>query len=130
MPKYNTRQRQTLLSFLGENPDRHFSAGQIAEALQEKNISRSAVYRNLSDLEDEGKVRRLSKSNSRELYFQYVAADSCKGQLHLSCKQCGKTYHMDLGAAERLVKAVSSEAGFSVDKSETVLVGICENCRK
>ena len=53
MSGYNTKQRRALLTFLGEHPDELLSARQMADALAEKQISLSAVYRNLAQLEAE-----------------------------------------------------------------------------
>ena len=68
---YKTEQRNLLLSFLMENPDTMFSAKQIEAALANKNISRSAVYRNLAELENENKIRRCSVNGSREVLYQF-----------------------------------------------------------
>lgn len=129
MAQYNTRQRQALLSFLSGHADEQLSAYGIAEGLKAEGISQSAVYRNLSALEADGKVRRSAASGSREVYYQYIAADCCKDQLHLSCKRCGRTYHMGRPAVERLIENVELAEGFAVDRSETVLYGICKACR-
>ena len=64
MSGYNTKQRRALLAFLGEHPDELLTARQMADALAEKQISLSAVYRNLAQLEAEEKVRRSAKRNS------------------------------------------------------------------
>lgn len=130
MAKYNTKQRTALLNFLEQHADEVFSAREIAEVLSVVHISVSAVYRNLSELEAEGKIHKRSKSGSREAYYQYINAKSCKGCLHLSCKQCGKTFHMDTDIAERLTAQLDLVNGFSLDKGNTVLYGVCEDCKK
>ena len=94
MSIYNTKQRRALLAFLGEHPDELLTARQMADALAEKQISLSAVYRNLAQLEAEEKVRRSAKSGSHEAFYQYLDAKGCKGALHMSCVKCGKTFHM------------------------------------
>lgn len=128
--KYMTRQRKALLSFLSEHPDEMLSAQEIADALDGENVSLSAVYRNLDDLEADGKVRRNHRGDTREIYFQYVASDLCKSCLHLSCTKCGRTFHMNAAGAKRLLDTVAETDGFAVDKSETILYGVCETCRK
>ena len=69
MSKYMTKQRKALLAFLSAHADEELTARQMEQALSEQGISISAVYRNLADLEKEGKVRRSSKSGSREVYL-------------------------------------------------------------
>ena len=71
MSGYNTKQRRALLAFLGEHPDELLTARQMADELAEKQISLSAVYRNLAQLEVEEKVRRSAKSGSHEAFYQY-----------------------------------------------------------
>ena len=58
MAKYLTRQRKRLLKYLSEHTDEQISARQIAEDLAADQISISAVYRNISALEEEGLLKR------------------------------------------------------------------------
>ena len=127
---YNTEQRNLLLTFLKDNPDKKFSAKEIEQALSDKNISRSAVYRNLADLEADGKIKRHTKSGSRETFFQYCDLQSCRNQIHLSCIKCGKIFHMETQMADTLVTKVESMEGFEINKGETTLYGICKNCNQ
>ena len=107
MSSYSTQQRKALLAYLSRHPDELLSARQIADALADEKISLSAVYRNLAQLETEEKVRRSSKSGTREVYFQYLDAESCKGALHMSCVKCGRTFHMASGNAALFAKLLA-----------------------
>lgn len=79
MKKYDTRQRDYLINFLDQHPDQLLSVRQIAQELCSQQISLSAVYRNLSQLEAEGLIRKSIKPGSREAYYQYVG----RGRLSL-----------------------------------------------
>lgn len=131
---YNTKQRKILLDFLSKNTDKQMSADQIYEALTGagmlENISRSAVYRNLAALEQDEKIHRFVREGSRKVLYQYVGASKCKNELHLACKKCGKTMHMDHETAEKLEENLAGIQNFIIDKSETVLYGTCEKCSK
>lgn len=129
MSKYMTRQRRALLSYLSGHADELLSVQEIADALEAEDVSRSAVYRNVAELEAEGKLRRDRVGDAREVSYRYVGAPPCRGSLHLSCKKCGRTFHMDSGGAEALARAVERAEGFAVDKSDTVLYGVCAACR-
>ena len=129
MPKYMTRQRRTLLDYLSAHADEQFSAQEIAAALEGKGVSVSAVYRNLAELEAEGRVRRTARGSGREVYDQFIGAEACKGCLHLQCKKCGRTFHMDSDGAAQLLSVVEKAEGFELDKGDTVLYGVCELCR-
>ncbi|MCC8016677.1 MAG: transcriptional repressor [Clostridiales bacterium] len=130
MEKYLTRQRKRLLEYLSNHTDEQMTARQIADALTADNISISAVYRNLSALEEEGLLKRSIRENTREVYYQYIAAEKCKGTLHLSCCVCGKIIHLGDMVAEQLLHSTMESTGFRIDKSETILYGVCADCRK
>ena len=129
MSKYATKQRALLLDYLTEHADESLSASEIAAALAEKEISVSAVYRNLSQLEQEGTLHRAAGAGKEQRY-RYTGAESCRGCLHLSCTRCGRTFHMGRTDANRLVNAVAEAEGFALDRAETVLYGVCESCRE
>lgn len=127
---YKTKQREALVDYLARHTDEDLSARQIAEAMAQQDISRSAVYRNLATLEQEGALRRSTRAGSRETVYQYSGSESCRACLHLSCTKCGKTFHMKTNSAEDLIRDVDLAEGFAVDRAETVLYGVCSACRK
>ena len=126
---YSTEQRNILLTYLQTNPDTVFSAKQIAESLADKNISRSAVYRNLAQLESEQKIKRVVKNGSRETYYQFYDTTACRNHIHLSCTKCGKIFHMEGNDADRLSQMLDGNEGFELNKSETVIYGLCKECK-
>lgn len=129
MLKYNTKQREALLSFLQKHTDELLSTAQIADGVKKYNISLSAVYRNISSLEAEGKLLRHIKGGSREAFYQYVSAEKCGHKLHLSCKKCGKISHLGSESTKKLISQIAGSEKFSVDGNETVLYGICAECK-
>ncbi len=126
---YSTEQRNILLTYLQTNPDTVFSAKQIAQSLADKNISRSAVYRNLAQLESEQKIKRVVKNGSRETYYQFYDTTACRNHIHLSCTKCGKIFHMEGNDADRLSQMLNGNEGFELNKSETVIYGLCKECK-
>ncbi|WP_407427883.1 Fur family transcriptional regulator [Treponema sp.] len=125
---YNTEQRSILLNFLSENPDKTFSAKEIALSLSDKNISKSSVYRNLAELENEQKIKRVKKNGTNESFYQFFDNSECKNHIHLSCTKCGKIFHLESVQTEKLVKDVEEADGFEISKSETTLYGTCRQC--
>ena len=113
MLNYSTRQRKALLAYLSRHPDELLSARQIAAALEQEKISLSAVYRNLAQLEAEEKVRRSSKTGTREVYYQYLAAECCKGALH----KMRKNLSHDRGSRRTFCKAPGPERGIPAGHS-------------
>ena len=129
MSSYSTQQRKALLAYLSRHPDELLSARQISDALADEKISLSAVYRNLAQLEAEEKGRRSAKSGSHEAFYQYLDAKGCKGALHMSCVKCGKTFHMADSNAALFAKHLAQSEQFTLDAADTILYGICSDCK-
>ena len=127
--RYQTNQRKLLFSVLEQHKDRSLSAEQILALLGE-NASRSAVYRNLSLLEKEGLIQRLAAPGTKKTLYRYTGSNDCKNHLHLECALCGKTYHLKTSSTETLISDVMQDTDFQIDRSSTVLHGICGKCRK
>ena len=106
------------------------SARQIAEDLAADQISISAVYRNISALEEEGLLKRSVREGTREVFYQYIASEACKDSLHLACRVCGKSIHLGEQEATQLIRGTLESTGFQIDKTETILYGVCADCRK
>ena len=130
MAIYETKQRKILMQYLSKHLDEQMSAMKIAEDLRSEGISKSAVYRNLADLEQEKKIHKYNKEGSREMYYRYSGDAQCREALHLSCIKCGCTFHMEQDAADDIIRRIARSEQFVVDKSETVIYGICINCLK
>lgn len=128
--QYNTKQRGVLIDFFESRHDQSFSAEEIVNQLKNDTISISAVYRNLTDLEKDGKIKKIAKSGTRKAFYQFVDCDECKGHLHLTCTICGKTEHLDDGNSHQIAKAVLQNSNFNLDSASTVLYGICGKCHK
>ena len=126
---YNTKQREILLNYLNKHHHKLQTAEEISSSLKNENISQSAVYRNLADLEKLGKVRKVIQNGSRKACYQFVDCSNCKGHIHLSCTCCGRTTHLDDADTRLITNNVKSNANFLVSES-TIIYGICKNCSK
>ncbi len=124
MNTYMTKQRMELLQLLRSNHDEHFSAKDIARRV---NFSISAVYRNLKYLEDDGKIERVTKSNSREVYYRFLDT-SCIGNIHMFCINCKNMTHLNKDLSLKIVDEIKNIEFFNVNQNKTVLYGLCSNC--
>ena len=115
MPTYKTQTRKMLLDYLQSHADETLSASIISQAL--------------AALEKEGLLAAVREAGGRERYYRFTAAEQCRRHLHLSCKKCGRTFHLGEAQTEALVESIAALDNFAVDRSSTVLYGICENCR-
>ncbi len=130
MAAYWTKQRKQLLEYLAEHRDQQLTAQKIAQDLKREKISLSAVYRNLAVLEEQGYLKRSVREGARESYYQYLAAEECKDQLHLSCLVCGKSIHLGIAETKQLIQNIMDTTGFQLEKTETIFYGTCKACRQ
>ena len=129
MKNYSTKQRAILTEYFEKHKDECLSTAEIISGVAEHDISESAVYRNLASLETEGKLRRISKAGDRKTYYQYVDCSYCKGKIHLSCIRCGRTSHLTAHTGNLLTENLVADSDFLIDKKETVIYGLCKQCR-
>ena len=127
---YKTKQRDVILNFFKKNYDKSFSAKEIFEKVKNENISISAIYRNLAELERLGKVRKMNKKGSSSFFYQFGGCDECCGHVHLSCIDCGKTVHLSNVDSEFISSNVLKNSNFDPDESGTVVFGRCNSCSK
>ncbi len=127
MVNYQTEQRKYLLDFFEKNRDRQFSIDVIQNEVTA--VSRSAIYRNINQMVDDGFIRRFQKEGCRKFYYQYVGNSECRAHLHLKCSACGTIFHMDLDTSNKLLEFLEHKIEFSLDINKTMLLGCCRACR-
>lgn len=127
MSGYQTKQRTELLAYLARHSEERISAQKIAKDLP--HVSLSAVYRNLVTLEKEGKISRCVNTEGRETSYRFAHSEACLGHLHLSCRKCGHLYHLDDKQSRQLIDSINATQSFCVDPADTVLYGVCAQCR-
>lgn len=128
--RYNTKPREVLLAFLEKNLDQNFTVSQIAHQLKDQNISLSAIYRNLSLLESEGKVRKSTNNGQKALFYQYLDSPCCADYIHVTCQKCSKIFHLNPELTKYLTNHLMKEEQFIITKIDSMLSGICKNCSK
>ena len=127
---YKTKQRDIILKFFKKNHDKSFSVNEIFENLKNENISISAIYRNLAELEVAGKVRKMTKKGSNSSFYQFIDCDECCGHVHLSCIDCGKTVHLSDADSAFISSNVLKHSNFDPDDAGTIVFGRCNSCSK
>ena len=99
----------------------HPSAEMIYLDLRETNpnLSFGTVYRNLKQLEETGRIIRVSTVNNRERYDA-----TCSEHLHFACEKCGRV--IDLMEAD-MATAVTA-CGLPYGSRIRCIYGTCESC--
>ena len=99
----------------------HPSAEMIYLDLRENNpnLSFGTVYRNLKQLEETGRVIRVSTVNNRERYDA-----NCSDHLHFACEKCGRVIDLMDADMATAITACGLPNGIRIRS----IYGICESC--
>lgn len=131
MREYRTDQRTALTDFFKKNCDRQFTIdGILSEMPGISKISRSAVYRNVDRMVQDGILCKSIATGSRRALYQFIHEGECCERLHLRCEKCGRLFHMESEGEEEKLKNMLEKSGFQLDERSTVLVGTCRECKK
>ena len=85
------------------------------------------MYRIVSDMVEEGTIRRITDPHSRRVSYQYIESSHCSEHLHLKCQKCGKLIHLDNETTHSLQDILMKAKNFNIDES-AMLFGRCESC--
>ena len=121
---YRTRQRDGILRFFTEHPDRCFTARDLVGQVD---AGEATIFRTLAALTEEGKLKKFTGGSGESAYYQFNNA-GCDLHLHLKCRGCGKLFHMDCAFMQEILAHFRNEHGFSVDCGQTVIYGLCGDC--
>ena len=87
------------------------------------NLSLGTVYRNLKQLEEIGRVIRVTSVDNHERYDA-----NCEDHVHLVCDKCGRVIDImdaDINAAKA---ACNVSGGAKIHHIQIILNGTCESC--
>ena len=117
-----SRQRDAILAYVKGSVE-HPTADMIYEAVKNEipNISLGTVYRNLSQLVDEGFITVVETSDKKVHY-----EGNLNEHVHLLCKNCCNITDVFM---KSLVPDVFGETGFRIESQKTVYYGICKECQ-
>ncbi len=121
-----TPQRRLLLRVIRQSKG-HLDADEIYRLVREKDprVSLSTVYRNLNMLKELGLVSELHLDQEHHHYEMRDAAE----HYHLICSDCGQVVEFDSPLVTELMRSVSAEKEFLVERTHIDLVGLCAKCR-
>ena len=132
MAEYATEQKKMLSDILSQNCESAYSIEELICELRKRYGDRapgkSTVYRLMTHLVEEGRVRRFVKGNSRSFVYQIMECEGCHSHMHLKCVGCGKLIHLDGALSHELASRLRTLSDFSVNEEATVLFGECSSC--
>ena len=104
----------------------HVTAEQVLSGVSEQlpGVSLPTVYATLDLLEELGLLRRVTVQGGAVLY------DPELGQHHHAvCTQCGAIADIEAPLEQTAAITAAREAGFAPESADTVVRGLCPNCR-
>ncbi|MGE5618501.1 MAG: Fur family transcriptional regulator [Sphingomonadaceae bacterium] len=122
-----TPQRAALLEII-QDADEHLDAEEIHRRARERGerISLSTVYRTLGLLKELDLVDELHLWEEHHHY----ESKSPQGHCHLLCRACGGVTEVSSVVADKLTALLAEPHGFTVERCQTVFVGLCRSCRE
>lgn len=127
---YNTAQRKAVLDFFLNNDDKHFTVEEVYSHMEnvENRPGKSSVYRIVTQLCDEGRVKRFV-DGKRFLYQAVGCSDSC-AHLHFKCELCERIFHASQSATKAVSAAIMDNMNFEIDNKNNYILGKCPDCAK
>lgn len=127
---YRTKQRSAILKYLEDNQDKELSVIDILEHVNKNSkASQTTIYRYLNRLVEEGRLKKFYSEEDNMARFQYISCD-CNMHYHLKCEICGEIIHIDNDIFSSLENSISDKYNFKIDNIKTILLGVCDKCRK
>ena len=129
----NTRSKTLILQSLEALGGKHITAEELFDMLKEKNtpVAKSTLYRFLSQLEQDGLVKKYFVGEKACACYQFLGNNSdCHEHFHLLCRQCGEITHFENSSLEKLIKALDSANDFSIDIKDSPFYGTCKTCMR
>jgi len=125
-----TQERSIIVDEVFSNHE-HFDADQLVARLttrkSARSVSRSTIYRTLAWLEEAGLLRKVARTNDRDVYehdYGYPQHD------HLICQNCGELIEFHNQAIFDLIEQVAAEHGFRMNGHRLEVSGRCEKCSR
>ena len=122
--KRRTIQRTLVLSAVMESND-HPTAEEVYRyaAQRTPTISRGTVYRNLSQLAEEGLISRIPIPNAPDRFDS-----ATRPHYHLVCRECGRFVDAPLPYQEAMDGKVAQASGWECDFHHIIFQGRCTQC--
>ena len=121
----HSKQRDAVLEYL-RSTKTHPTAESVHIKLREQipNISLGTVYRNLSQLEEMGLVRKIVQGTEPDRYDADTSPHS-----HLKCHSCGSVSDIFIDPGDLDLLAAAS-CGGNIEGHDIMFYGVCANCKK
>lgn len=129
---YRTKGRQLILSYLEGTRERTVSVSEIQEFMNQQGnpVNVSTIYRNLDALVAQGQVMKFVSDKGDKSTYRYIEPEhDCHKHLHIQCVKCGKVIHLECDFMRNIEQHVLEEHGISLLCENSILYGVCQECK-
>ena len=119
-----TTERQIIVEEIFADHE-HFDVDAVVNRLSQRDdgrrVSRSTVYRAVAMLEEAGLIRKVARTNDRDLYehdYGYPQHD------HLICRKTGKLIEFQSPELDEILRRVAAEHGFRIEGHRLEVYGL------
>jgi len=125
MERRNTIQKELVLNAVLEM-HRHVTAEEVYNFIKNEypTIGKGTVYRNLSILVDEGKIRKVEITGGADC-FDFML----KKHYHVKCIKCARVFDVDMDEIKELESFIHDKQGFEFLDYDILFKGICRECQ-
>ena len=131
--EYTTKVKTWLMDYFHEHSEERNSAKDISMKMKKDGlvVNLSTIYRNLEKLVEEHVLsfEEIPGMEERK-YVLHKPEMECSHHLHMHCIRCGKVFHLNCSFMDEIAHHLNEEHGFVIDCEKSVLMGLCEECRK
>jgi Fur family ferric uptake transcriptional regulator len=125
-----TRERETIVEEVFASHE-HFDTDQLVSRLggrtDGRRVSRATVYRTLEDMVKAGLLRKVARTQNREVFehdYGYPQHD------HLICSKCGTLTEFENAPLAQILDSVAGEHGFRMTGHRLEVYGLCAECSR
>jgi len=121
-----SHQRERIYRAVAES-SQHPTANMVYDALKAEmpKLSLGTVYRNLNQLADAGRLKKIPLADGSCRFDKTTSTHS-----HIVCEKCGCVADVALPSLCSLEETIERETEFSLCSYDVVLRGVCKGCRQ
>lgn len=125
MDRRNTIQKELVLDAVLSMRS-HVTAEDVYEYVSREHpsIGKGTVYRNLSVLAEEGKIRKIGIPDGSDRYDFMLPR-----HYHICCVKCGNVLDVDMDELSGILEQVRDRHGFQFVDYDILFKGICPDCQ-
>lgn len=126
MERRNTIQKDLVLKAVVAM-HRHVTADEVHDFIRSEHpsIGKGTVYRNLSILAEEHKIRRVEIPNGSDR-FDYILHK----HYHMRCVKCGEIFDVDMEELKEIDTFIHDKHGMIFLDHDILFKGVCLNCQQ